>query len=264
MSGGFPSQRVSNTENVSIWWRYHDELSLFYFHSFDRGWTHTCPWVEYDLGILCVWFVLCRSQAMGDKIRVPMVTCPISKVTSALVIISVLFISNGTTSAVTTAPIFTAARATLTQWTNPLEMIHTTTPTNSAQATEPTTTSVSPTEPTPLSVSPTVTSAKLNEPIITSTNGPTTDTNEPSINHQWLKCPVPPPTMDQRTILLGVRQSRQMTSRGHDLVLKAEYGCLLGYFQVPGSLGVLYCKHPGQWVVWRNDIQCIGKYSATL
>ena len=24
MTGGFPSQRVSNVENVSIWWRYHD------------------------------------------------------------------------------------------------------------------------------------------------------------------------------------------------------------------------------------------------
>ena len=27
VTGGFPSQRASNTENVSIWWRHHDAIS---------------------------------------------------------------------------------------------------------------------------------------------------------------------------------------------------------------------------------------------
>ena len=27
MTGEFPAQRASNAENVSIWWRFHDEIS---------------------------------------------------------------------------------------------------------------------------------------------------------------------------------------------------------------------------------------------
>ena len=33
-TGEFPAQRVSNAENVSIWWRHHD---LHQFHQFDLG-----------------------------------------------------------------------------------------------------------------------------------------------------------------------------------------------------------------------------------
>ena len=31
VTGEFPTQRISNAENISIWWRHHDSNTLFYF-----------------------------------------------------------------------------------------------------------------------------------------------------------------------------------------------------------------------------------------
>ena len=50
MTGGFTSQRGSNTENVSIWWRHHDFCCVLFWsgmgqfaHIFKGCFTDTCP-----------------------------------------------------------------------------------------------------------------------------------------------------------------------------------------------------------------------------
>ena len=43
MTGEFPTQRASNAENVSIWWRHHDLMRGYQTHSPGNGHKTTCP-----------------------------------------------------------------------------------------------------------------------------------------------------------------------------------------------------------------------------
>ena len=52
VTGGFPSQRASNTENVSIWWRHH---VLNWRHRFKLLATYQL-WVVYWLPCRATWF----------------------------------------------------------------------------------------------------------------------------------------------------------------------------------------------------------------
>ena len=46
VTGEFPAQRASNTENVSIWWRHHDSAVIYYI-------VYTCLFI---FGMFCIWW----------------------------------------------------------------------------------------------------------------------------------------------------------------------------------------------------------------
>ena len=67
VTGGFPSQRTSNAENVSIWWRHHaaDEflVSFIQWYAEDYFTVHVCPFQTIKGGRFKNTYVLLKLRA---------------------------------------------------------------------------------------------------------------------------------------------------------------------------------------------------------
>ena len=59
VTGGFPSQRVSNAENVSMWWRLH----VMYWHI--ETTTHIFDGVVYTRGFICQQWLATPTPGLG-------------------------------------------------------------------------------------------------------------------------------------------------------------------------------------------------------
>ena len=76
--GEFPTQRASNTENVSIWWRHHEwntmRVTIVYSLSFKCFYTGSCSihmyWLQWKIVYINVWARLFYTRTLKPIIKI--------------------------------------------------------------------------------------------------------------------------------------------------------------------------------------------------